>query len=117
MTKDELDEWMRERGFVPLDDLRSPRVSHRISPEELERLHLFTEKRMKVLTAIIRDVLTNRITYEEGRRTLAETRKRDAEEFGMPSPAEESEARIVPDSDPAPGSTSQASSDEHEKAH
>ena len=117
MTKDEFDEWLRERGFVPLDDLRSTRVSHRISPEELERFHLWKEKRMKVLAAIIVDICTDRITVEEGRRRLTETRKRDAEEFGMPSPAEESEARIVRASDPALGSTSEASSDEHEQAH
>ena len=115
MTKDEFDEWMRERGFVSLDDLGSPRVPHRISPEELERYHLWTEKRRKVLLALIADVLTNRITYEEGRRRLLETRKRDCEEFGMPYLAEENQARILPESDAALGSASDVSTDDQVK--
>lgn len=115
MTKDDFDEWMRQRGCVAIDDLKAPRVCHRISSEELERFHLWSEKRKKVLFAIIRDVLTKRITYEEGKRTLAETRKRDAEEFGMPIPAEEKEALNVPDSDSALGSASDASTDEQGK--
>lgn len=86
MTKDEVDEWMRQRGFAPLENVRSPKAPGRISPEEWERFLLWGKKRTKVLAEIIVNVRANRITTEEGRRRFYESRKRDSEEFGI-SPA------------------------------
>ena len=88
MTKDELDEWMYQRGFRPLETLRSPKEPRRVTPEEAANIRLWIKKRGEVLVRVILDVRTEKITIEEGRERLKETRERLAEElWGRPDNA------------------------------
>ena len=88
MTKDELDEWMYQRGFRPLETLRSPKAPRRVSPEEAAKIRLWLKKRWEVLARVILEVRIGKITIEEGRRRLNETRERLAEEpWGRPDNA------------------------------
>ena len=105
MTKDELDEWMYQRGFRPLETLRSPKAPRRVSPEEAAKIRLWLKKRWEVLARVILEVRIGKITIEEGRRRLNETRERLAEEFGM-GPGKRTPPRDAPrvlDVNPATG--------------
>ena len=88
MTKDELDEWMYQRGFRPLETLRSPKEPRRVTPEEAAKIRLWIKKRGEVLARVILEVRAEKITIEEGRKRLNETREKLAEELlGRPDNA------------------------------
>jgi len=80
VTKEEWDEWMYERGFRPLETLRSSNTPRRMSPEESARIWLSIKKRWEVLARIVLEVRAEKITIEEGRRRLTEMQERLAEE-------------------------------------
>jgi hypothetical protein len=116
LTKDELDEWMHQRGFRPLETLRSPKAPRRVSPEEFRCWH---EQRAKVLTGVIADFLTGKITKDEGRRTLDETRKQLAEEL-WGRPEESTSPRDTPrvrDVNPGPGIGADNTTGEQAEGH
>lgn len=85
MTRDEIDEWMSQRGFVPLDKPRAGK-----SPEELERVaerkekvRRYLERSQEHFVKILREVLTKNMTREEARELLAEYHHRLDQEFGI----------------------------------
>jgi len=88
VTKDELDAWMYQRGFRPLETLKSPKAPRRVSPEESARIWLSIKKRWEVLARIILEVRAEKITIEEARQKLNQIPESLAEEqWGRPDNA------------------------------